>query len=129
MLGGSTSPTLELARERAVPQPAPPPAAPVPDVPIDTGAAGTAFAVAISWLAAAALVVGIAWVASTLEPRSEIPADTLPYALAWSCGSLVTLVTSVGSLFVPARRAMLLATAAGVAVAMLAAAVTAGALG
>jgi hypothetical protein len=83
----------------------------------------------ISWLAAGALVVGIAWVASTLEPRAQIPAATLPYALAWSGAALATLVTSVGSLFVPSRRIVLLGTSAAVVVAMLAAAVAAATLG
>lgn len=79
-------------------------------------------------LAAGALVVGIAWIASTLEPRGQLAAESVPYALAWSGASLATLVTSVGSLFLPARRATLLATAGVIAVAMVVGAVTANTL-
>ena len=105
----AVSPTLELARQRVVePRDAPAPAS----LSRDPGAAGAALAVAISWLAAAALVIGLAWIASTLDRRAQIPADTLPYALAWSGASAAALVTSVASLFVASRRVALLRAAA-----------------
>ncbi|HSJ16946.1 MAG TPA: hypothetical protein VK920_02500 [Solirubrobacterales bacterium] len=119
----AVSPTLELARQRVVFRRAAP--APARRVELN-GAVAAALAVGISLPAAGALVVGIAWTASTL--RGQLPADSMPYALAWSGASLVTLVTSVGSLFLPARRATLLATAAVVAAAMVVGAVTANTL-
>ena len=76
----------------------------------------------ISWLAAGALVIGAAWVASTLERRAQIPAGTLPYALGWSGAALGALVTSVGSLFADSRRRRpLLGAAAVLTLAMVAA--------
>jgi hypothetical protein len=128
MLGAGISPTLELARERMLALPAPPRPAPVADVRIDTRAIGIALAIAISWLAAGALVVGLTWFASTLERSGQIPPETWPYSLAWSGAAVAALATSVASLFLPARRVALLATAALVAAGMVAATVAANAL-
>ena len=128
MLGDGISPTLELARERVLAPPAPPRPAPVPDVRIDTRAVCIALAIVLSWLAAGALVVGLAWFASTLERSGQIPPETWPYSLAWSGAALTALATSVASIFLLARRVALLATAALVAIGMLAATVAANAL-
>lgn len=85
------------------------------------GAARTALAIVISWLAAGALVVGIAWVASTLEPKGQLPADTLPYAVTWCGLAVAALVTSIGSLFAHSRRrAPLLGAAVALTLAMVA---------
>jgi hypothetical protein len=67
-----------------------------------TLAAGAiALAVTISWLAAISLVIGLVWaaLAASPAPPAETPRDTLPYALAWSAGSLAAVAASVGSLF------------------------------
>jgi hypothetical protein len=68
-------------------------------------AAEIAFAIAASWVAAGALVVGIVWAASTLSPKppTATPAETLPFALAWIAASLTMLGSSVGSTFATAR--------------------------
>jgi hypothetical protein len=81
-----------------------------------TLAAGAiALAVTISWLAAVSLVIGLAWAASAASssPPAETSRETLPYALAWSAGSLAAVAASVGSLFAGAEpRVTLLALAA-----------------
>ncbi|HZA89204.1 MAG TPA: hypothetical protein VE401_03145 [Solirubrobacterales bacterium] len=69
-------------------------------------AAEIAFAVTTSWVAAGAFVIGVVWAASTVSPRppTATPAETLPYALAWSAASLTMLASSVGSTFATVRR-------------------------
>lgn len=116
--GAGISPTLEVARQRLVVPRDPPASAPRVEV---AGALATTLAIAISWLAAGALVIGLAWIASTLERRAQIPAGTLPYALAWSGAAAAALVTSVASLFASSRRVALLGTAAVLAATMVAA--------
>lgn len=125
----ASSPTLQIARQRVTTQAAP--AAPALGARRPPRAAATAFAVAVSWLAAGALVIGLVWAASTvsLNPPTETPADTLPYAIGWSLASLAILASSVGSLFAPpARRSALIALAGTLALALLASAVAANAL-
>jgi hypothetical protein len=83
----------------------------------------TALAIAISWAAAGALVIGLAWAATTMAPNAPAgtPPESLPYALGWSGASLAALAGSVGSLFcVDGRRRLgLLGTAAAAALALL----------
>jgi hypothetical protein len=69
-----------------------------------------AFAVATSWVAAGALVIGIVWAASTVSPKppTATPTETLPYALAWIAASVTMLGSSVGSTFATVRRRRLL---------------------
>jgi hypothetical protein len=69
-------------------------------------AAEIAFAVTTSWVAAGAFVIGVVWAASTVSPRppTATPAETLPYAFAWSAASLTMLASSVGSTFATVRR-------------------------
>jgi len=123
----AVSPTLEMARQRVVDRPAVRPAPRRAEASRPRRAeAGRALAataaIAISWLAAGALVIGLAWIASTLEGAAQIPADTLPYAIAWSGAASAVLVTSVGSLFADSRRrSPLLGAAAVLTLAMLAA--------
>ena len=96
-------------------------------------AAEIAFAIATSWVAAGALVVGIVWAASTVSPKppTATPAETLPYALAWSAASLTMLASSVGSTFatVRRRRLVLLGIAGGTGLILLAFALVGYALG
>lgn len=104
------------------------PAAPPIPVPRPPRAAATAFAVAVSWLAAGALVIGLVWAVSTASPNppAETPADTLPYAAGWSAASLAILVSSVGSLFAEGgRRSALIAFAGTLALGLAAAVVIA----
>jgi hypothetical protein len=122
----ATSPTLQIARQRALPPPAP--AVPRFEPWRIPGAAAIAFAVAVSWLAAVALVIGLVWAASTLAPNPspQTPPETLPYAIGWSAVSLATIAAAVASLFVAdGRRRALTALAATLALAL--AAVVAGA--
>ncbi|HEX2371229.1 MAG TPA: hypothetical protein VHI33_01305 [Solirubrobacterales bacterium] len=94
-------------------------------------AGATALAVTISWLAAVSLVIGLVWAASAASstPPAETPRDTLPYALAWSAGSLAAIAASVGSLFAGAGpRVTLVALAAVLTLALAAVAVGANVL-
>jgi hypothetical protein len=94
-------------------------------------AGAIALVVTISWLAAVSLVIGLAWAASAASstPPAETPRDTLPYALAWSAGSLAAIAASVGSLFAGAgTRVTLLALAAVLTLALAAVAVAANVL-
>jgi hypothetical protein len=87
-----------------------------------------ALAIAVSWLAAGALVIGIAWVASAASknPPPGTPADTLPLALAWSAASLISVGAGVGCLFAGGRRRqLLLGVAATLAAALVALALVA----
>jgi ascorbate-specific PTS system EIIC-type component UlaA len=82
-----------------------------------------AFAIVISWIAAAAVVIGIAWAASVSSPNPPTRglADSMPYALAWSGASVTMLAASLGSLFAgPRRRLVLLGLAVILAMALLA---------
>lgn len=122
----ATSPTLQIARQRfaAPPAPAVPRLAPrrMPR------AAATASAVAVSWLGAGALVIGLVWTASALSPNPSAgtPPETLPYALGWSAASLATVLASVASLFAAGGRRNTLTALAGVlALALTTAAVSA----
>jgi len=92
------------------------------------GALANAAAIAISWLAACGLVIGIAWVASatSANPPPETPASTLPLALAWSAASLAGVLSSVGSLCATGRRRSLLLGTAATLTVLLVAAVVAG---
>jgi hypothetical protein len=73
-------------------------------------AAEIAFAVTTSWVAAGAFVIGVVWAASTVSPKppTATPAETLPYALAWSAASVTMLAASVGSTFATVRRRRLI---------------------
>jgi hypothetical protein len=113
----ATSPTLQIARQRVQAEPAAPrvvrDALPSSRTALDKGA--IALAVTISWLAAGSLVIGLAWAASAASPTppAETPYATLPYAVAWSAGSLAAAAASVGSLFASGgRRGALLGLAA-----------------
>ncbi|MGH2989780.1 MAG: hypothetical protein ACRDMA_07930 [Solirubrobacterales bacterium] len=122
----ATSPTLQIARQRFVAPPAP--AVPRLAARRIPRAATTAVAVAVSWLGAGALVIGLVWIASTLSPNPSAgtPPETLPYALGWSAASLATVLASVASLFATEdRRSTLTAVAASLAAALVAAAVVA----
>ena len=96
-------------------------------------AAEIAFAIATSWVAAGAFVIGVVWAASTVSPKppTATPAETLPYALAWSAASLTMLASSVGSTFatVRRRRLVLLGIAGGTGLILLAFALVGYALG
>ena len=99
----ATSPTLQIARQRIQAEPAVPRILPgsLPSARRTLAAGTIALAVTISWLAAVSLVIGLAWaaLAASSTPPAETPRDTLPYALAWSAGSLAAVAASVGSLF------------------------------
>jgi hypothetical protein len=99
----ATSPTLQIARQRIQAEPAVPRVLPgaLPSARRTLAAGTIALAVTISWLAAVSLVIGLAWaaLAASSTPPAETPRDTLPYALAWSAGSLAAVAASVGSLF------------------------------
>jgi hypothetical protein len=99
----ATSPTLQIARQRIQAAPAVPRVLPgaLPSARRSLAAGMIALAVTISWLAAISLVIGLAWaaLAASSTPPAGTPHDTLPYALAWSAGSLAAVAASVGSLF------------------------------
>jgi hypothetical protein len=99
----ATSPTLQIARQRIQAEPAVPRVLPgaLPSARRTLAAGAIALAVTISWLAAISLVIGLVWaaLAASSTPPAETPHDTLPYALAWSAGSLAAGAASVGSLF------------------------------
>jgi hypothetical protein len=95
------------------------------------GAAVTAIAVAVSWLGAGALVLGLVWTASTLapDPPPETPRESLPYAIGWSIASLAIVLTTVAGLFADGgRRRTMTALAGTLAVALAALVVVANAL-
>jgi hypothetical protein len=129
----ATSPTLQIARQRVQAEPAVPRVLPgaLPSARRTLAAGATALAVTISWLAAVSLVIGLAWaaLAASSTPPAETPRDTLPYAIAWSAGSLAAIAASVGSLFAAAGpRVTLVALAAVLALALAAVAVGANVL-
>jgi hypothetical protein len=129
----ATSPTLQIARQRVQAEPAVPRVLPgaLPSARRTLAAGATALAVTISWLAAVSLVIGLAWaaLAASSTPPAETPRDTLPYAIAWSAGSLAAIAASVGSLFAAAGpRVTLVALAALLALALAAVAVGANVL-
>jgi hypothetical protein len=124
----ATSPTLQIARQRIQAEPAVARVLPValPRARRILAAGAIALAVTISWLAAISLVIGLAWAASAASstPPAETPYETLPYAVAWSAGSLAAIAASVGSLFAGgARSVTLLALAAVLGMALAAVAV------
>jgi hypothetical protein len=112
----TTSPTLQLARQEATLRARAPAAAPTPTpapAPTPTARssgparATTAAAIAISWVAAGELVLGLVWSAATMAPNvaAGTPPESLPYALGWSGISLAALASSVASMFCdPGRR-------------------------
>jgi hypothetical protein len=117
----AASPTLQIARQRAAAQPVLPTAAPAGRR--SWTAAATGLAVAIAWVAAGALVIGLAWAATTAspDPPTRAAEGTLPYAVAWSGASLLVLGGSVGSLFAAGRlRATLLSLATTLTLALVA---------
>ena len=129
----ATSPTLQIARQRVQAEPAVPRVLPgaLPSARRTLAAGATALAVTISWLAAVSLVIGLAWaaLAASSTPPAETPRDTLPYAIAWSAGSLAAIAASVGSLFAAAGpRVTLVLLAAVLALALAAVAVGANVL-
>jgi hypothetical protein len=129
----ATSPTLQIARLRVQAEPAVPRVLPgaLPTARRTLAAGAIALAVTISWLAAVSLVIGLVWAASAASstPPAETPYETLPYAVAWSAGSLAAIATSVGSLFAGGgRRETLLALAAVLTLALAAVAVGANVL-
>jgi ascorbate-specific PTS system EIIC-type component UlaA len=82
-----------------------------------------AFAIVVSWIAAAAVVIGVVWAASVASPNppTRTSADSMPYALAWSGASVAMLAASLGSLFAgPRRRPLLLGLAVILALVLLA---------
>ena len=104
----ATSPTRQIARLRVQAEPAVPRVLPgaLPSARRTLAAGAIALAVTISWLAAVSLVIGLVWaaLAASPTPPAETPYETLPYAVAWSAGSLAAIAASVGSLIVGGGR-------------------------